>query len=655
MRQRRRYPFLLLGLVAWAVAQPRGARADGRTDERTVDVVRKTFPKTKGWFKLVADARFVTGADGSLSPNFAALTHPRVRAKDGAGFSLEPRFPAQATGAVHIGSSADPRGIYLELSARDAARVDVRVEDGLVIYPEAYVDTDLIFKATPTHVDEYLVLKSRAAPTTWRYAVERGPGIARLRQAGSFVEAVDAKGHPWLRAGRPVAFDTRGGRVEGTITVIGDELVVAIDTRTLTPPILVDPDWRSTGDMAHGRFYNRVNVMPNGRIVATGGCSASVCSGDLRLPLCPTVVGAAESLDLGSRTWSQVGEAQPRFFHAAEVLDDGRLFIAGGCTNSNCTAATSSVQTWASGTFSDRPSLAEPRGGLLSAHLGDGHVLVAGGCTAAGCTASSELYDATSDTLAPAGAMTTARGRAASIILADGRVLAIGGCTSIACAGVLASAEIYDPVAGTWTATGTMATARAGHFAALLSDGRVLVGGGCSDALCTTVLSSTEVYDPASGTFVAGPDLARQRVGAEAMTLPDGRVVVVQGCASKVSCDLSNEVYVPTSNSFATFPPSRTVRAFHQVVRHDASRQLVAIGGCQPQTCSWWNETLDISDAYGEGGILDAGVDPPGGGGSGGGGGGGCCGAAGDPAGAGALALLIVLVVVRRRGPARRG
>ncbi|MBZ0238880.1 MAG: hypothetical protein K8M05_41600, partial [Deltaproteobacteria bacterium] len=366
MRQGRCSPFISLVLVApvaLVAALPRGARAD----ERTVDVVRETFPRTRGWFKLVADARFVTAADGSLTPDFASLTHPRVRAEDGAGFSLEPRFPALATGAVHVGSSADPRRLYLELTARDAAPVAARVEDGLVVYPGAFADTDLIFKATPTHVDEYLVLRSRAAPTTWRYAVARGPGIARLRQAGSFVEAIDGDGHPWLRAGRPVAFDTRGGRAEGTITVVGDELVVAIDTRALEPPILVDPDWRSTGDMAHGRFYNRVNILTDGRIAASGGCSASVCSGDLRLPACPTVVGAVEALDLASRTWSQVGQSRPRFFHAAEVLVDGRLFVAGGCTSSDCSAVTSSVETWAGGTFTDRPGLDRARDGAAVA------------------------------------------------------------------------------------------------------------------------------------------------------------------------------------------------------------------------------------------------------------------------------------------------
>ena len=59
----------------------------------------------------------------------------------------------------------------------DGNDVLARIEDGLVVYPDAYPDTDVLYKSTPTHTDEYLLLRSADAPTTWRYRVKLGPAI----------------------------------------------------------------------------------------------------------------------------------------------------------------------------------------------------------------------------------------------------------------------------------------------------------------------------------------------------------------------------------------------------------------------------------------------------------------------------------------------
>ena len=74
-------------------------------------------------------------------------------------------------------------------------------------------------------------------------------------------------------------------------------------------------------------------------------------------------------------------------------------------------------------------------------------------------------------------------------LLPDGTVLVTGGTRRDP---LLASAELYDPGSGSWTATGNMVEVRDGHRATLLLDGTVLVAGGAE--------ASAELYDPGSGT-----------------------------------------------------------------------------------------------------------------------------------------------------------
>jgi hypothetical protein len=78
-------------------------------------------------------------------------------------------------------------------------------------------------------------------------------------------------------------------------------------------------------------------------------------------------------------------------------------------------------------------------------------------------------------TALPTGAMSTARTNHTAILLTLGKVLVAGGYSDTI---TLASAALYEPGTGLWTATGSMSTTRYFHTATLLADGRVLVAGG---------------------------------------------------------------------------------------------------------------------------------------------------------------------------------
>jgi hypothetical protein len=156
------------------------------------------------------------------------------------------------------------------------------------------------------------------------------------------------------------------------------------------------------------------------------------------------------------------------------------------------------------------------------------------------------------------GSMNADRSSFTATLLNNGMVLVAGGDTSLFGSGILASAELYDPATGTFTLTGTMNSARAGHTATLLNNGVVLVAGGFGD------LGSAESYDPATGLFTATGSMNAGRSSFTATLLNNGMVLVAGPALA--SAELYELVVVlPTSLSFSnqavgTTSASQTVK-----------------------------------------------------------------------------------------------
>jgi hypothetical protein len=147
-------------------------------------------------------------------------------------------------------------------------------------------------------------------------------------------------------------------------------------------------------------------------------------------------------------------------------------------------------------------------------------------------------------------------------LLQNGTVLICGGSGGYN-GTVLASTELYDPATGTFSPTGNMTTRRSGHTATGLPDGRVLIAGGQSNiAYSFEVLHSAEVYDPSTGTFAATGDMKKERLGHSAALLADGRVLIVGGDGFVEGNLLisSAEVYDPRTATFTATGNTNTGR-----------------------------------------------------------------------------------------------
>jgi hypothetical protein len=132
--------------------------------------------------------------------------------------------------------------------------------------------------------------------------------------------------------------------------------------------------------------------------------------------------------------------------------------------------------------------------------------------------------------------MATGRSNHAAVLLGDNAVVVSGGLGGEAGDQSLASSEVFDARAGTWTTSAPLGAARSGHTATALDDGRVLVAGGESvQRGSRRSLTSAEVFD-----FEAGPtgqwgpagDMSCPRSEQAAVLLPDGSVLVVAGDAA---------------------------------------------------------------------------------------------------------------------------
>jgi len=276
-----------------------------------------------------------------------------------------------------------------------------------------------------------------------------------------------------------------------------------------------------TGSMSQPRAWQSASLLSNGKVLIAGGCASET----------------AEVYNPATGKFSRTGTlGYAPLYAASTALGDGRALIAGGLDGAVYTAR-AEVYNPATGRFVHVRSLRDPLEHATATLLQDGTVLIAGGDQ--GDTgkhpvilASAEIFNPVKDTFVRTGSMLQARSHFAAVALQNGQVLVMGGINPSGYAGLLSTAELYNPFTGKWTATGSMSVGRSDFTATLLADGRVLVAGGGDN--------TAEIYDPVSGAFDMTPGMVEARVSQTATLLQDNRVLMAGG-----NGDTSAETYQP--------------------------------------------------------------------------------------------------------------
>ena len=341
-----------------------------------------------------------------------------------------------------------------------------------------------------------------------------------------------------------------------------------------------------TGQMTTQRAEHTATVLPNGKVLVAGG------SGDGLNGL-----ASAELYDPTTGTWSLTGPlVTPRAGHIGVLLANGKVLVAGGYSTDNGQTRLSSAEIYdpASGVWTTTGSMSIDRYAARAVLLNDGKVLVAGGHSVqngGAYLASAELYDPGSGTWSATGSMAMGRYEHSMAKLNNGKVLVVGNANFP----YLSTPELYDTDTGVWTTTGPINTARFDTALTLLKDGRAMVAGG-EQAYEAGAMSSVEIFDPATGTWTTTAQLGMAKRAGTATLLPDGKVLASGGSADGLVL-AEAEIYDPAEMTWTPTSAMNDARNYGTASLLANGKVLVAGGytnGGILASAELYSTTLDI-------------------------------------------------------------
>ncbi len=348
-------------------------------------------------------------------------------------------------------------------------------------------------------------------------------------QSVGWTKAANTMSDPRWAAASVLLADGRG-LIVGGYSYPADRCVASADefnpeTRRFIP---------CRGHLVVPRNFASASLLPDGKVLIAGGYNTVLGSLD-----------TAEVFDPATQTFTLLpGRLQtPRELFTATTLADGRVLIAGGFnTHRGRTQALAEVYDPQTQMLTPTGSLTQDRFGQAAVRLADGRVLIAGGthwfARHPGVPlASAEVYDSATGKFHPTRSlMEVARDRPTASLLPDGTVLIAGGQNG---ASEPAEAERFDPKTETFTLLPSpLTTPRMAHSAEGLPDGSVLLSGGWSTALGATT-GSAEVYNPVAQTFTALPVCPLNTHDQTLLVFPSGLALVAGGKQASAGAETS--------------------------------------------------------------------------------------------------------------------
>ncbi|HRI79450.1 MAG TPA: kelch repeat-containing protein [Cyclobacteriaceae bacterium] len=356
--------------------------------------------------------------------------------------------------------------------------------------------------------------------------------------------------------------------------------LVSVGCSDLPPPTNFPPvsdvvGFSAASDIAVGRFLHASVALPDGRVIISGGFVGPGQEAQTSVE----IFTPSANLWAGGPTMKD-----PRYAHQVVALPDGRILAMGGQNLSGYLATAEILDiNKPSSTWEKTNPMRESRIHFTATAINSENiVLIAGGVS--DVLGRSEWFAGATAQWLPEGMpqpMLQSRSYHASVRLQSGAVLVAGGLAQIDAdpeIDYLDTTELFDPATGTWTATGSMRTPRATYTLTLLPDGRAIAVGGTTDN--GVALSSAEVYDPISGSWTETEPMANARTGHQATVLVGGRRLLVTGGYGDVTdpiavaeiLDIKTMQWAPAGNLVAP-------RFLHTAHLVESDGRVLLVGG----------------------------------------------------------------------------
>jgi len=360
------------------------------------------------------------------------------------------------------------------------------------------------------------------------------------------------------------------------------------------------------GSMTQLRWEHTATLLADGGVLIAGGFSAQgvtdtaelfypslhkfVSTGNMHVPR----VGASATLPGGGKVLIAGGTADagdsaraelyhpakgvfaitgsmvtPRIHHSATLLANGKVLVVGGARTDYGEIAGAELYDSGTGRFSPTGSMQTPEEWPQAVLLNDGKVLIvsgwqgraeSGGLHFEGPVLNpAELYEPKDGIFSTVSSQDLGAGaNGVATLMDNGSVLITGGFSQSGAATALVGplvndgARLYNPPQGSFRLIASMHARRISHTSTRLRNEQVLIAGSSSalgfmDPLgaAEQALASTELYDPARGVFIPGPDMTIRRTRHTATLLGTGEVLITGGKAHEGFGTASAELYLP--------------------------------------------------------------------------------------------------------------